>query len=106
MAVSSKKLWTKDYVSGIGINLLVYIVHFLLMLWSTSYAIVNWGVDIGMAGLASGIFIVGALVARIPAGRYIDFFGRRKMLVAGTLLFFVATFLYLIAPGKIGRAHV
>ena len=99
MAVSSKKLWTKDYVFGIGINLLVYIVHFLLMLWSTSYAIVNWGVDIGMAGLASGIFIVGALVARIPAGRYIDFLGRRKMLVAGTLLFFAVTFLYLVAPG-------
>ena len=99
MAVSSKKLWTKDYVSGIGINLLVYVVHFLLMLWSTSYAIVHWGVDISTAGLASGIFIVGALLARIPSGRYIDFLGRRKMFIAGTFLFFVSTFLYMIAPG-------
>ncbi len=99
MALSSKKLWTKDYISGIGINLLVYVIHFLLMLWSTSYAIAHWGVDIGTAGLASGIFIVGALIARIPAGRYIDFIGRRKMFIVGTVLFFVVTFLYLAAPG-------
>ena len=101
MTTMSKKLWTKDYVSGIGINLLVYVIHFLLMLWSTSYAIVNWGVDIGMAGLASGIFIVGALLARIPAGRYIDFLGRRKMFIAGTFLFFVVTFLYLAASSVV-----
>lgn len=99
MAVSAKKLWTKDYVSGIGINLLVYVVHFLLMLWSTSYAIVHWDVDIGMAGLASGVFIIGALVARIPSGRYIDYVGRRRMFIAGTLLFFAVSFLYLAVPG-------
>lgn len=93
-----KKLWTKDYFFGIGVNLLVYIVHFLLMLWSTSYAITRWHVDIGTAGLASGIFIVGALAARIPAGRYIDFVGRKKLFLAGTILFFLLAHLYMAAP--------
>ena len=70
-----EKLWSRDYIFDIGINFLIYVVHFQLMLWSTSYAIHMWQVSIGTAGLASGIFIVGALFARIPAGRFIDFAG-------------------------------
>ena len=57
------RLWTRDYVFDIGVNFLVYSVHFLLMLWSTAYAIYTWNASISMAGLASGLFIVGALFA-------------------------------------------
>ena len=94
----AERLWSRDYVFDIGVNFLIYIVHFQLMLWSTSYAIANWHVSIGTAGLASGIFIVGALVARVPAGRYIDFIGRRRMFLAGTAMFFLMVLLYRAAP--------
>ena len=87
-ATSPTKLWTRNYIFDIGVNFLVYCVHFLLMLWSTAYAIHTWNASIGMAGLASGLFIVGALFARIPAGRFIDFVGRRKMFLGGTAFFF------------------
>ena len=40
------KLWSKDYVFDIIINFLVYSVHFLLMLWSTAYAIHTWNASI------------------------------------------------------------
>lgn len=92
------KLWSRDYIFDIGVNFLIYVVHFQLMLWSTSYAIHMWHVSIGTAGLASGIFIVGALFARIPAGRFIDFVGRRHMFLVGTALFFVMVLLYRVAP--------
>ncbi len=92
------KLWTKNYVCTIGVNFLMYTVHFLLMLWSTSYVLDQWHVGIGTAGLASGIFIVGALFARIPAGRYIDFIGRRRMFLVGTAFFFGLSLLYMEAP--------
>ncbi len=94
----SQTLWSRDYVFDIGVNFLVYCVHFLLMLWSTAYAIETWHASIGMAGLASGIFIVGALCARIPAGRFIDFVGRRRMFLAGTALFFLMVIGYKLAP--------
>ena len=81
-----RPLWSRDYIFDIGVNFLVYSVHFLLMLWSTAYAIKMWQTSISMAGLASGIFIVGALIARIPAGRFIDFVGRRRMFLIGTAL--------------------
>ena len=93
-----ESLWSKDYVFDIGINFLVYSVHFLLMLWSTAYAIHTWNASIGMAGLASGLFIVGALFARIPAGRFIDFVGRRKMFLGGTSMFFLLVLCYELAP--------
>lgn len=91
-------LWTKNYGLIISVNFLMYTVHFLLMLWSTSYVLAAWHVGIGTAGLASGIFIVGALIARIPAGRYIDFLGRRRMFLVGTAAFFGLSLLYMAAP--------
>ena len=87
--INSEPLWSKDYFFDISVNFLVYCVHFLLMLWSTAYAIHTWNASIGMAGLASGLFIVGALFARIPAGRFIDFVGRRRMFLGGTAMFFL-----------------
>lgn len=97
-AASPDKLWTKNYIFDIGVNFLVYCVHFLLMLWSTAYSIHEWNASISMAGLASGLFIVGALFARIPAGRFIDFVGRRRMFLAGTGMFFLMVLLYEAAP--------
>lgn len=96
--VEPESLWSKDYIFDIGVNFLVYCVHFFLMLWSTAYAIDMWNASIGMAGLASGLFIVGALCARIPAGRFIDFVGRRRMFLIGSFLFFVMIFGYIFAP--------
>lgn len=93
-----RPLWSRDYIFDIGVNFLVYSVHFLLMLWSTAYAIKMWQTSISMAGLASGIFIVGALIARIPAGRFIDFVGRRRMFLIGTALFFLLIAGYKLAP--------
>ena len=95
---AEKPLWTRNYLFTIAVNLLVYSVHFLLMLWSTAYAMEHFGASLSMAGLASGLFIVGALFARIPAGRFIDFVGRRKMFLTGTSLFFLLILAYLASP--------
>ncbi len=97
-AGTSDSLWSRRYFEVIGVNLLVYMVHFLLMLWSTAYAIEIFDASISMAGLASGLFIVGALFSRIISGRFIDFVGRRHLFLVGAGLFFLMTFFYLIAP--------
>ncbi len=97
-AVGSETLWKRDYLLTIGVNLLVYTVHFLLMLWSTAYAMEHFSASISMAGLASGLFIVGALFSRIVSGRYIDFVGRRHMFLLGSALFLLMIFFYLLAP--------
>ena len=97
-AAAQPGLWNRNYLFTIAVNLLVYSVHFLLMLWSTAYAMEHFGASLSMAGLASGLFIVGALFARIPAGRFIDFVGRRRMFLVGTSLFFLLILGYLASP--------
>lgn len=97
--MEKEPLWTKGYVLDILINFLVYTVHFALMLWAAGMALVRWQVSVSAAGLASGIFIVGALLARLPAGRYIDWAGRRWMLLSGAGAFFLFLVSYLAADG-------
>ncbi len=60
----------------------------------TVYAVEQFGASQSKAGLASSIFIIGALFSRLLAGKYIEVIGRKKLLFGGLLLFFIATVLY------------
>ncbi len=91
-------LWSKDYIFVIGINFLIYTVHFALMLWAASYAAAHFAAPLSLAGLCSGAFIIGALLGRIPAGLYIDLLGRRRLFLWGAFLFVLCIPLYLAAP--------
>lgn len=88
------KLWTKDFLIDAMINLFVYLAYYLLMVTITVYAMDNLQASPSEAGLAAGIFIVGALIARILAGRAIEQAGRKKMLYMGLILFLATTLLY------------
>ena len=99
-------LWSKDYIFVIGVNFLIYTVHFALMLWSASYASDHFAAPLALSGLCSGIFIIGALLGRIPAGLYIDLLGRRRLFLWGTFLFFLCIPLYLAAPHLYALAAV
>lgn len=92
----STKLWTKNFILDILINFLLYVIFYQLMLWSTKYAIATWQTSISEAGLASGIFIIGALSARIVTGHVIDVLGRKKLLLLGTLVYLAALPVYFV----------
>lgn len=96
-AKPKEKIISSSYLMDVFTNLFLYIVHFQLMLWSTAHALSQWNVTMDIAGLASGAFIIGALFARIPAGRYINYIGRRRVFLIGTSLFFVLIFFYQLA---------
>lgn len=90
----STQLWSKNFILDIIINFLLYVIFYQLMLWSTKYAIATWQTTISEAGLASGIFIIGALSARIVTGHVIDILGRKKLLLIGTLIYAAALPVY------------
>lgn len=92
----STKLWSKNFILDIIINFLLYVIFYQLMLWSTKYAIATWQTSISEAGLASGIFIIGALSARIVTGHVIDILGRKKLLLLGTLVYLAALPIYFV----------
>ena len=75
---SKESLWTKDFILDTGINFLVYLIYYLLMVIIAVVAKNDLHASLAEAGLASGIFIVGTLIARLLAGQQIELFGRRK----------------------------
>ncbi len=98
-----QKLWMRSYVCNAGINFLIYTVYFMMMLWAVSYAVAEWQVSVSMAGLASGLFMAGALSTRGPVNRLLDRMERRTMLLVSVGLFFLLSLPYnMTAPGLYG----
>ena len=87
-------LWTKDFILFIGSNFFVSLNFYILVTTMALYSIEQFQASESQAGLASSIFIVGALIARIFAGALIEKVGRKNMLYVGLGLFLVATFFY------------
>jgi MFS family permease len=90
----NSNLWTKDFLIDSGINFLVFYVFFLLMVTIAPFATDNLQASTSEAGLASGIFVLGTLVARVFAGRFIERVGRKRLLYIGLSAFLVTTLLY------------
>lgn len=90
-------LWTKDFLLFIGANFFVVINFYLLMTTMSLYAMQQFMASSSEAGLASSIFVIGALLARIVAGGVIEKIGRKKMLYSGLVLFLISSILYLFS---------
>ena len=90
-------LWTKDFILFIGSNFFISLNFYMLVTTMALYSIEQFQASESEAGLASSIFIIGALIARIFAGGFVEKVGRKRMLYAGLILFVVSTFLYFFA---------
>ena len=91
---SKPRLWTKGFILDTLVNFLIYIIYYMLMVIIASKAIHSLNASMSEAGLASGIFILGTLIARLFAGRSVELYGRRKMLFAGIIFYLATTFMY------------
>ncbi len=91
-----QKIWARSYVCNAGINFLIYVVYFMMMLWTVSYALAEWDTSMSVAGLASGLFMAGALSTRGPVNRFLDGLERRTMLFVSIAAFFVLSVPYLV----------
>ena len=91
----SQRLWTGDFVLAIVTNLCISMVFYLLMTTMALYAVDRFRASESAAGLASSSFLIGALVARIFAGKFLDFVGRRRTLALSLVVFVVASVAYL-----------
>lgn len=90
------KLWTKDFLIDSGANFFLYFTFYLLMVTITLFASDKFHATPSEAGLASGIFVIGVLIARLFTGRSIDKVGRKKMLYIGFTFFLITTCFYFI----------
>jgi MFS family permease len=94
--MEKEKLWTKDFISISLVNFVMMLSMYLLIVTMASYATDTYQASTSMAGLASSIFIIGVLFARLYAGKEIARIGSKKMLIGGIMFFVLITALYLI----------
>lgn len=97
--MSQEKLWTKDFVFGTLVNLLLMINYYSLMVVVTSYAMKTYGAPASTAGLAASMFIIGALVSRLASGGLMGAVGRKRLLLVGAACEVVFSLLYLADVG-------
>ena len=69
------------------INLLMMTDYYLIFVTGTAHVQKTFGVSLSMAGLSSGIMVIGCLVGRFVTGNQISALGGKPCLLAGLLLF-------------------
>jgi MFS family permease len=93
-----EKLFNKGFISITIINFIVYLVYYLLMVIIAVIAQDNLHATLGQAGLASGIYIIGTLLARLFVGKKLELVGRKAVLRYGALFYLATTIAYLYIP--------
>ncbi|SHJ65843.1 MFS transporter [Parasporobacterium paucivorans] len=92
--MNQSKLWSKDFTIITITTFFTSLTFYLLVTTLAVYAIKQFGASQGQAGLASGIFVIGAVFSRIIAGKYIEVIGRRNLLFTALILFLLASLSY------------
>lgn len=92
-----EKLWTKDFIVLSIINFITFLVFLSLLVSIAPYAMDKFHTSPGIAGLVSGIFIIGVLAGRLGTGLIIDSLGSKNILITGGFLFIMTSLLYFAA---------
>ena len=77
-----------------GINFFILLNFYLLATSVTVYALEEFQASASGAGFESSIFVLGAFISQLLAGRYVESYGRRKLLLGGLTVFFLTSLLY------------
>lgn len=92
--MGNPRLWTKDFILFSVANFFGGLLFYLLMTIMAVYAVEQFRASQSTAGLASSIFIVGALFSRLFAGKYLEVIGRKRLLFGSLILYALITLLY------------
>ncbi|GAA1148687.1 MFS transporter [Nesterenkonia lutea] len=92
----SSNLFSRSFLLAIGINLCFGMVFFMLVTGMAVYAAAEFSIGQTAAGFAASAFVVGALLARIFAGKYVDFLGRRRTVLVTLVVYVLASVAYLV----------
>ncbi len=94
-------IFTRGFVIGTLVNLLLYINYYVLMVVMANYCMDTYAADLSTSGFAASIFIVGALVARFVSPAIIGALGRKRTLVLGTFMMTALSAAYLVNAGMV-----
>ncbi len=93
-----EKLFNKGFITITLINFIVYLVYYLMMVIIAVIAHDQLHASFGQAGLASGIYIIGTLVARLIMGKELEIIGRKRVARWGAIFYLITTAAYMFVP--------
>jgi len=91
--VTKEKILTKNFCFAFLSLLSISMVMYMLMATITQYA-TEFGSTATLAGLVSGMYVVGGMFSRLAAGKGMETFGWKKLGLAAAGLHFAACCLY------------
>lgn len=92
--MNKSNLWTKNFINVFFVSFFLALNYYLLMVVISVYAMDTFASSPSNAGLASSIFVIGALSARLFAGKWNQRFGQKRLLYAGLILSLLMSLLY------------
>ncbi|RHW39676.1 MFS transporter [Lysinibacillus yapensis] len=90
-------LWTKNFIIVCGMNFFTHIVFYSLLATVSLYVIEHFGRSQSEAGLAVGIYVLLAVVARLFAGKIVDVLGSKRIMIISAIFFFLAVLAHQLA---------
>ncbi|MPV48813.1 MFS transporter [Pseudactinotalea sp. HY160] len=93
--MTERTLWSKEFLVAIAVNLFMSSVFYLLLTSMAGYAVAEFQASESLAGLAASGFIIGSVVGRLLSGKYLDFVGRRRLLVLTMIAYVLACLAYI-----------
>lgn len=94
---SKEKLWNRNYINLVVVNVFIYLSFFLVTPILSSYAI-QLGATLALAGFIVGIFAITTLVLGPFGGVLTDRTNKKYIMIIGTLINAVATIGYSMSP--------
>lgn len=91
---SKQSLFSRDFWLIAAVNFIVMTAYYGLMVTTAQYAADRMHAGAGVAGLVTGVTVLGILVARFSSGYLTQRFSTKTLLVAGAILLVPATFAY------------
>lgn len=91
----AERLFTRDFIFATCINLIITTGFFALVTGMAVYAAEEFAAGETAAGFAASAFMIGAVISRLFAGKWVNTLGRKRILVLCMLLYTVAGVAYL-----------
>lgn len=93
-------IWTKSFNINFFTNFLINLCMYLLIVIIASYTKSEYHASDSVAGLVTGLFIIGSLIGRFTTGKYVNKIGPKRILLIG-LGFLLVTQLFYFIEGSL-----
>jgi len=94
--MAKPRLWTKDFIVVSFLTFFTCLSFYLFLVITSVYTMDTFQSSPSAAGLATGIFVIGALLSRLFLGKWIELLGRRRMLAVGLVFYLIMMSLYFV----------